>query len=192
MTTTEIEVIEKLPRVTLIDLLIERDGTVCQYPDCGEQLDFSITDDSDKRFVTIDHWMPKSFCLVEGWTWEEIWDLDNLRLMSKGCNAKKGDLVPFEDGTLPERVTRTFRSRRQKRLGRPEVCETCNSGRLLGENEWCNACGSGPQPARAPKWRQMPTKDCDHDLFYCANCFIGIIERRSALDTLITGGDGYE
>lgn len=190
--TTEISYVEKLPRVTVIELLTERDGTTCQYPGCDKELDFSVTDDADKRFVTIDHWMPKHYGVANDWTFEQINDLDNLKLMEKGCNAKKGDLIPFEDGTLPERITRTFRSRRQKRLGRPEVCETCNSGRSLGENEWCNACGSGPQPARAPKWRQMSPKDCDHDLFFCASCYIGLVPRRSALDTLLTGGDGYE
>ena len=191
---TEIAVVERISRADLIAALIKRDGTTCQYPGCDRELDFTITDDDNPMFVTIDHWMPKHYGLAQGWTWEKIWDLKNLKLMEKKCNAKKGDLIPFEDGTLPARPAKTFRSRRQKRVNRPEICEACNAGRSLGEGEWCNACGTGGATEWwKQKWRQEKVKDCDHDLFYCVSCTIWFPEqRRSALDSLLTGGEGYE
>lgn len=187
---TEIIEITK-QRAELVSQLIERDGTTCQYPGCGNELDFTIEEGPFR--VTIDHWMPKWFGIENDWTRDEIWDLSNLKLMERKCNAKKGDLIPNEDGTLPEKpARRKFRYRRDKRAQRPEVCTACNSGRNLDEDEWCNACGSGPQPARYPKWRQMKPSECDHDLFFCWACHLEPNMRRSALDTLISGGEGYE
>lgn len=170
-------------RAELVVALIERDGDLCRY--C--ERDFS------KRERTIDHVYPQSRAVEDGWTYEKIWDMSNLALSCKPCNAKKGDRILNEDGTIPTRRERTFRYRRDKRAQRAEVCESCLAGRLLGQNEWCNACGHGPQPGRFPKWRQMPVKDCDHDLFYCVSCTIWFPEtRRSALGSLLTGGEGYE
>ena len=188
--TVESQSFSKTPRVELVAALRQRDGDVCLHPDCGQPLDFSITDGPLEP--TIDHWIPQWRGKANGWTMDKIWDLDNLKLMHKRCNAKKGDLVPNEDGTLPAKKTSTFRFRREKRAQRPEICTACNAGRELGMDEWCNACGSGPQPARYPKWRQMSPKDCDHDLFFCSSCFLGFVPRRSALNALITGGEGYE
>lgn len=194
--TTEILVEEttaytKVPRADLIAALIERDGTKCMFPGCGAELDFSITE--GPREVTLDHWIAQWYGKEHGWTMDQIWSVDNLRLMEKKCNAKKGDRIPNEDGTLPLKVESTFKFRRQKRAERPEVCTSCQSGRLLGPNEWCNACGSGPNPGRYPKWRQMGVRDCDHDLFYCVSCTIWFPEqRRSVIDALMTGGNGYE
>ena len=190
MTTVETTHI-KIPRAELVESLRQRDGDVCAYLDCNGILDFDLKE--GPREVTIDHWYPQYAGKADGWTSEQIWSLDNLRLMHKRCNAKKGDLIPNEDGSLPEKVTKTFRYRRDKRASRPEACESCMAGRLLGPDEWCNACGSGPNPGRYPKWRQMPVSDCDHDLFYCVSCTIWFPEqRRSALDALLTGGEGYE
>jgi 5-methylcytosine-specific restriction endonuclease McrA len=181
----------KLSREEMVAGLMARDGTTCQYPGCGHELDFTVKD--GPKEVTIDHWIPQSWAYEQGWTHDEVWDLSNLKLMEKKCNAKKGDLLPNEDGTIPEKKTRTFKYRRDARAQRPELCTKCNSGRNLDEDEWCNACGSGPQPARYPKWRQMSPKDCDHDLFFCWVCTIDKPElRRSVLDTLLTGGEGYE
>lgn len=181
----------KRDRAELISALVARDGSTCQYPGCGNELDFTITE--GPREPTIDHHIPQWYGKANGWTMDEIWDLDNLRLFEKRCNAKKGDLIPNEDGTLPEKPTKTFRYRRQKRAQRPEICEYCQVGRLLGPDEWCNACGCGPNPGRYPKWRQMSPKECDHDLFYCVSCTVWFPEqRRSVLDALLTGGEGYE
>lgn len=182
--------ITKTPRLELVAQLRVRDGDMCRHPDCGKVMDFSL--EEGPNMVTVDHKFPQAKARESGWTEEEIWDLSNLDLMHRKCNAKKSDLLYNEDGTLPSKVSR-FRYRRDKRAQRPEVCTACQSGRLLGEDEWCNACGCGPNPGRYPKWRQMSPKDCDHDLFYCVSCTIWFPEtRRSALDALLTGGDGYE
>lgn len=181
----------KKSRDEIVSELIQRDGTTCQYPGCGNELDFSIKD--GPKEVTIDHHVPQSWGYENGWTHDMVWALSNLKLMEKRCNAKKGDLLPNADGTLPDKKVRTFKYRREVRGQRPEVCTSCNSGRNLEEDQWCNTCGSGPQPARYPKWRQMTPKDCDHDLFFCVACTIYFPEkRRSALDSLLTGGEGYE
>lgn len=177
-------------RAVIVARLIDRDGLVCQHPDCMKQLDTAA---EGPLQITIDHWYPQSWAFGQGWSYEEVWDLSNLKLMHKKCNAKKGDLLPREDGTLPEKKTRTFKYRRDKRAQRADICTACNAGRYLSDGEWCNACGCGPNPGRYPKWRQMPVKECDHDLFYCVSCTIWFPEtRRSALDTLLSGGEGYE
>src|SRR5690349_17685896 len=82
----------KVPRAELVADLRERDGDTCQHPDCGRPIDFSITEGPLEN--TIDHWMPQHYGKSEGWTLAEIWDLSNLKLMHKKCNAKKGDLIP--------------------------------------------------------------------------------------------------
>lgn len=189
--------IVKVPRAELVAALRKRDGDTCQHPDCGRVIDFNapeiVDGKSNPLANTIDHWYSQSFGKTNGWTVEKIWDLSNLKMMHKKCNAKKGDLIPNKDGTLPPKPQSTFRFRRQKRANRPEMCEDCHSGRLLGEGEWCNACGCGTNPGRFPKWRQMKVTECDHDLFYCVSCTIWFPEqRRSALDALLTGGEGYE
>lgn len=181
----------KVPRAELVRQLRARDGDACQYPGCAKVLDFSITEGPLEP--TIDHWIPQWFGKENDWSPDEIWAVDNLKLMCKRCNAKKGDLIPNDDGTLPAKTQSTFRFRRQKRAERPEICTSCNAGRNLGSDEWCNSCGCGANPGRFPKWRQMSVKECDHDLFYCVACTIWFPEyRRSVLDALISGGDGYE
>lgn len=187
---TETQVIEKLPRETIIELLIERDGTTCQYPDCGKELDFTQTEGPTE--VTVDHWMPKWFGLENGWSWEQIWDLENLKLMEKRCNAKKGDLIPNADGTLPEKAKSKFRSRRQKRVGRPEICTACNAGRDLGRNEMCAVCQHGAAPLRFPRWAKMPSTECDHELFWCWACSIGITPRATAEEMIYLWNEGGE
>lgn len=180
----------KMSRAELVAALITRDGMVCQYPDCEDELDLEATGSKE---VTIDHTEPQAWCRENGWTEDQIWDLTNLTLMHKRCNAKKSDLRYLPDGTLPQTKRSRFRYRRDKRAQRPEICTSCNAGRNLQQDEYCNACGSGPQPARYPKWRQMRVSECDHDLFFCVACTIWSPEiRRSALDALITGGNGYE
>lgn len=192
METDEIQVVEKLDRTTILELLTERDGSACQYPGCGNELDFSITDDNDPFFVTIDHWMPKSYLRKLGMTWAEIWDIDNLRLMEKKCNAKKGDRVPNSDGSIPERARNTFRYRRQKRAERPEICTACNAGRNLLEGQICASCNSGPMPLRAPRWKKRNIRDCDHAILWCPGCAAGWIPRASAEEMIYLNGEGGE
>ena len=188
--TTNSQDYTKVPRAELVMLLRELHGDMCMHPDCLGALDFNVTDGPLE--VTIDHWMPQAFGKANGWSMAEIWDIDNLRLMHKKCNAKKGDLIPNEDGTLPAKVTRNWKNRRAKRVNRPEICTACNAGRALQENEHCRACGSGPQPARLPRWRQVKPSECDHEKFFCWGCHLDPDLRVTALTTLTYGSESTD
>jgi 5-methylcytosine-specific restriction endonuclease McrA len=177
MTITAQERIEKIGRAEMLAALIDRDGTKCQYAECGMPLDFSIDyqtldieDPRRKLEPTIDHWIPQHFGKANGWTYEEIWDLNNLKLMHKKCNAKKGDRIPNEDGTLPERIVRKFRYRRDKRAGRAEACVACDNGHNLVIGEICGSCGCDAQ--RFPRWAKVRYNECDHDIMWCYACSI--------------------
>lgn len=178
----------KVPRADLVDGLRARDGDLCQYPGCGREIDFEIVDGPWEN--TIDHWIPQYFGKSEGWTQAEIWDLSNLKLMHKRCNAKKGDLIPNEDGTLPDKPKSTFRFRRQKRAGRPELCAECNNGHDLAADEVCASCGCDAQ--RFPRWAKVKTQECDHELFWCIWCSIGVIERPSSIGIAMRQADSTE
>lgn len=188
MTATEPRI--KKPRTEIVSELIERDGTTCQYPGCDHELDFSVTDGPNE--VTIDHWIPQSWGFDHGWTYDQVWHLSNLKLMAKKCNAKKGDLLPNSDGTLPEKITRTFKYRRDARAQRPEICTECDNGRKLGPSEVCAACNSGPQPNRFPRFAKAQVKECDHEIFWCAWCSIGLIPRPSAVEVALLQGESGE
>lgn len=160
--------VEKLSREQIVTSLVARDGTACQYPGCSQPLDFSATEGPTE--VTVDHWIPQHFGKAEGWAWEEIWDIDNLKLMHKKCNAKKGDRVPNEDGTLPERAVRKFRYRREKRAGRPDLCLECDNGHDLLVGEICGSCGCDAQ--RFPRSAKVRYDECDHEILWCWVCSI--------------------
>lgn len=185
MSTTTLN---KIPRDELITALYERDGDLCQHPDCDLTLDFSILE--GPRLVTIDHWIPQSKAREMGWTEDEIWDLSNLKLMCRKCNARKGDLMPNDDGTLPEKPQSRFRYRRQKRAGRPELCVECDNGHNLFVGEICANCGCDAQ--RFPRWAKVRSPDCTHDITWCWACSIGIVERAGALEMMLLGGEGGE
>lgn len=173
---------DRLPRSELVLALIERDGDECRY--CHR--DFA------QRERTIDHVYPQSKAFADGWSYEQVWDLSNLALACKPCNAKKGDQLLDADGNIPKRNERTFRYRRDKRALRAEVCTSCNVGRNLGPDEVCASCGSGPMPERFPRWAKMPSADCDHEAFWCWACSIGIIERAGATEMLLIRNEGQE
>ena len=176
MTVKETIAEQRAKRSELLAALIERDGDHCRY--CNR--DFS------KRERTIDHVYPQSKAFADGWTYEQVWSLDNLALACKPCNAKKGDRILNDDGTIPKRDERTFRYRRDKRAQRPEICTSCNSGRDLGPDEICASCNSGPMPERFPRWAKVKSSECDHELFWCWACSIGVIERAEATWTMLT------
>jgi 5-methylcytosine-specific restriction endonuclease McrA len=169
-------------RAELVLALIDRDGDECVY--CHR--DFSV------RERTIDHVYPQRRGKEDGWSYEQIWSLDNLVLACKPCNAKKGDQLLLEDGTIPVRKERTFRYRRDKRAERAEICTSCNAGRDLGPDEVCASCNSGPMPERFPRWAKMSAADCDHEAFWCWSCSIGITPRVGATAMLLIGGEGEE
>ncbi len=171
-----------LPRSDIISQLRRRDGYSCQYPGC--EVPFS-----DENPPTVDHWWPQSYGYAHGWPASKIWAMKNLKLMHKSCNAKKGDLLPNADGTLPDRPKREPRV--DKSL-RGEYCETCGSGRMLLFGEECGICGSGPQPASFPKYAQRKPKECSHGFGdspeeHCWACVTGLVERRSAISVIIEG-----
>jgi hypothetical protein len=146
-----------LTRAERIEFLVDRDGPdcfLCRNP-FKEEVD-----------ITFDHWIPQS----KGGTWH----VDNLRLMHKRCNALKGDRMPNPDGTLPplpKDLLGPFHIRADK-SGRIDVCDTCESGRLLLAGEICEICGSGPQPLTYPKHLQKKPKECDHHINHCWMCLV--------------------
>ena len=185
METTEIT---KIPRQQLVDELVARDGTLCQYPGKEHELDF--TAEEGPQQVTLDHFIPQAYCKSEGWTHEQTHGIDNLKLMCRKHNAAKGDLSPNEDGTLPEKTTRTFRYRRDKRAARPDLCMQCDNGHNLLVGEFCASCGCDAQ--RFPRWAKVKANECSHDITWCWACSIGIIERESSIATAIRQADSDE
>lgn len=178
----------KIPREVQVAALVARDGTTCQFPDCRLELDFDIKNSPIE--VTIDHWIPQHYGKANDWTYEEIWDTSNLKLMHKKCNAKKGDRIPNEDGTLPEKAVRTFRYRRQKRAGRPELCLECDNGHGLFVGEVCASCGCDAQ--RFPRSAKVRFNECDHEIAWCWVCSITPDMRPSSLGTAMRQADSYE
>lgn len=168
---------EKLSRAEIIAVLIERDGDECRY--CHR--DFS------QRERTIDHVYPQARAREDGWTFEQIWDLSNLALACKPCNAKKGDQLLDENGQIPSRRERTFRYRRDKRAQRTDACTACDNGHNLFINEVCSACGCDAQ--RFPRSAKVKANECDHAITWCWACCIGVIERTGAIEMLF-GIDG--
>lgn len=171
---------QTMSRDERINALIKRDGPDCFHPDCGKP--FKSRDE-----ITFDHWKPQSL----GGTW----DLENLRLMHKRCNAIKGDRMPNPDGTLPplKRESGVSHKRAVKRSGRAEVCTTCDSGRKLGPEEYCDSCGSVPMPFRHPQWAKLTPNDCDHEgIWWCWACMSGIIERKPAILDVLRADDDSE
>lgn len=170
-------------RDEIITLLIARDGDMCKY--CHRSF--------DERERTIDHVYPQSRAYAEGWTYAKVNALSNLALACKPCNAKKGDSILDESGNIPPRNARIFRYRREKRAQRPDICTSCEAGRALGPDEICASCGSGPMPDRFPRWAKVPSTECLHDgIFWCWACSIGIVEMRSAAETILFGVEGEE
>lgn len=169
-------------RGELVLALIERDGDECSY--CHR--DFSV------RERTIDHVYPQARGKIDGWSYEQIWDLSNLKLACKPCNAKKGDQLLNEDGTIPSRGKTTFRYRRDKRAQRAEICTSCNAGRKLGPDEICASCQSGPMPERYPRWAKMRADECDHEAFWCWACSIGIVDRIGSTEMILLSNQASE
>lgn len=165
-----------MTRQERIDELIRRDGPLCFSPECGKP--FKTQDE-----MTFDHWIPQS----KGGTW----DIENLRLMHKRCNALKGDRMPNADGTLPSfmKEPTSAERRRARYTQRVAVCSTCNSGRSLAEDEECVTCGSGPMPPRFPQWSKMKPQDCTHSgIWWCWACMSGIIVREPAIHDVLDSG----
>jgi hypothetical protein len=170
---------------TTILELMERDGYRCMYPIGPDELcpdPFDETEDG-RHSITIDHIYPQAKAKSDGWSFEEIWDLSNLQLMGKRCNARKADLIYLDDGTLPPKGGRE----RRLKLPRPETCDLCMNGRLLFRDEICELCGSEAQPKQWPKYLQREPKECDHSTYHCWMCVVGHIQRVPAVSRLAFG-----
>lgn len=141
-----------------ISIIKERDGNYCFI--CKSSF-------THKDKITIDHWIP----LSRGGSW----DLNNLRIAHKKCNAWKGDRIPNKDGTIPPAIKKKKREPKPKR---PSVCPVCLSGRNLSRKQFCDSCGSGPQPTDFPRWAKKKISECDHKEYFCFGCTIGFIERK--------------
>lgn len=181
-------IIEKVPRTQLVADLVVRDGSLCQHPDCNKPMDLSLGEGPMQ--ATIDHWVPQIYGKENGWTRDEIWDLSNLKLMHRKCNAKKGDMLPNEDGTLPEKIRKTFRYRRDKRATRPDLCVSCDNGHNLFADEVCGACGCNAQ--RFPRSAKVRYDECDHEIMWCWVCSITPEMRPSSIGTAIRHADADE
>jgi hypothetical protein len=173
------EFVYELDRQKLILVLSERDGYFCMYPDCVLPFD----PNGDSRYsVSIDHIYPQAKCRLDGWSYEEIWAIENLQLMHKICNAKKSDRTYDASGMLsrkgPVRVIKA---------ARPDWCDLCDSGRLLYPGEFCPDCESGAQPSAFPAVFQKSPKDCSHGWTdptdHCWMCVIGHVDRCPATVT---------
>jgi hypothetical protein len=185
---SEVPIAQKtLTRAEQIAALRARDGDTCQFPECGRPLDFSIPSDDNPLYTTIDHWIPQHFGKTNMWTQDQIWDLSNLKLMHKKCNAKKGDRVPNEDGTIPERAVRKFRYRRDKRAGRADLCMACDNGHNLFAGEICGSCGADAQ--RYPRSAKVRFNECDHEIMWCWVCSITPDMRTPAIVSAIRHAD---
>ena len=161
----------KHDRKHVIETLRKRDGFFCFI--CKKPFAH------DER-PTIDHWIPRAAGGAD--------EMHNYRLAHLACNTKKGDLVPNEDGTIPSRIKSNYRTRKvSKREVLSRLCTKCNDGRNLTAGDTCEDCGSGAGPYDAPHYLKRPSPQCDHDIYWCWACGIGIVERKSAIMSLMIG-----
>jgi hypothetical protein len=168
-TETEDRIRFQFDRKSAIEALIERDGFVCQYPGCTA----AFNPNPDDRYgLSLDHIYPQVRATRDGWTYEEIWDLGNLQLMHRVCNARKSDLIYDENGELPQRGRP-----RSVKVARPDPCGYCDNGRALYPGQYCDICFSGPQPAAWPATMQRKPKECDHEVYHCWLCVVGHVTR---------------
>lgn len=158
-------------RADLRAALEERDGPDCYYCKC----------ELDLENRTIDHVVSRSEGKRRGWEMESIHGLTNLVLACRDCNVMKGDSSLTEDGKIrPRPMSR--RVRKQIKAARPDVCNTCRSGRKLRVHETCPVCYSGSQPVRWPTFYKSKPQACRHGhdepLEHCWMCVVVAPELR--------------
>lgn len=169
----------KITRGEAKELLIARDGDYCRYPGCQNPFVFT---NSNPR--TLDHYIARANGGSD--------DLSNLVLMHSRCNTLKGDRkwILNENGAMILEPLR-IKERVPKVPKRPPT-DCCNEGHDLGEGEICDTCGSLPQPLAFPKWAQVDSKECDHSVFHCKWCVIGLYPRTPASIEALVEYDGAE
>lgn len=151
--------------------LEERDGPDCFY--CDGELDL------ENR--TIDHVVSQREGRRRGWEVDSIHGLGNLVLCCRPCNALKGDRMLLDDGSIPPRPL-SRKAKKAARSARPEVCNTCRSGRKLRVDETCSVCYSGAQPVGYPTFYKKSPRDCSHgwddSMDHCMGCVTGFLGTR--------------
>lgn len=159
-------------RDILVDALVQVYGDGCFY--CPAPF---VNEENHKHSRTVDHYHSQDYCKKQGFDFMATHGMQNLVLAHKVCNSNKSNRAWLEDGTLePRGRVRT------PKAPRPEICETCASGRLLLLGETCPHCGSGPQPATAPKMYQKTPKECSHaGMHHCWMCYLGFVPRETPL-----------
>jgi hypothetical protein len=159
-------------RAERIKLIRDRDGDLCFI--CKKPFINNID-------LTIEHWIPRAAGGSD--------ELDNLRISHKKCNVAKADLIPNPDGTLPEKPKKVPYNKKQteKRRILGEFCYDCQGGRKISEGQECSICGSGPGPIENPRYLKRKSPECDHNIYWCWACSIGIIDKKSVTQHLITG-----
>lgn len=168
------------PKKEIVAALIERDGDICAY--CPKPFDEAREGPMSR---TIDHYHSVDYGTRNGWTDDEIHGFDNLRLAHRECNSRKSNREWIAEGVLEPRG-RT----KAPKAPRPEMCDTCMSGRLLLPGENCLDCGSDPQPRVAPRSTQKTPKECSHAGYdHCWLCFLGMVPRKSAILTILEGNE---
>ena len=155
----------------LIAALAKRDGHHCYL--CKRPF-------SHNNRPTLDHIKP----LSKGGSWA----IENLALAHLACNQDKADRE-FVDGVLEPKTKRPgyAQRRRIRRQALDTFCDLCNNGRLLLENETCPECDREPSGTYIPMYLWRQPKHCDHNATACWLCFVGIVQRKTALERLITG-----
>lgn len=151
--------------------ILRRDGNdcfICKKPFDGEK-------------PTIEHWIPRSAGGSD--------EMSNLRLTHKDCNILKGDIIPNDDNTItmPPRKQKPRKNRNDRKDILDRFCYDCEGGRRLKEKEFCSMCGSPPGPPENPRYLKRRSPECDHNIFWCWACSIGIVEKKSAMSHLMTG-----
>jgi hypothetical protein len=177
----QLVIVSVLDRDGTILELMERDGYRCTFPGCTKPFD---TDPNGNHSLSLDHIYPQVRAKADGWTYEQINDVDNLQLMGRSCNAKKGDFTYGESGVLNIPVQEP----RSVKIPRPEECNHCLNGRRLQEFETCGYCGSDPQPRNWPRWAKKIPSECSHGWTvpedWCWLCGAGHINRAPASRTV--------
>jgi hypothetical protein len=130
---------------------------------------------------TIEHWIPRAAGGSD--------DISNLRLTHKSCNVMKSDTMPNPDGTITLRPKKIpyYKRRSDRREILDKFCYECEDGRKLYKGETCVTCGSPPGPLENPRYLKRKSPECDHNVHWCWACSIGIVEKKSAAQNLITG-----
>jgi hypothetical protein len=159
-------------RAERIKMIKERDGDLCFI--CKKPFINNLD-------ITIEHWIPRAAGGSD--------ELDNLRISHKKCNVAKADLIPNPDGTLPEKPKKIPYNKRQTEKKRilGDFCYDCQGGRNLQAGQSCEFCGALPGPIENPRYLKRKSPECDHNIFWCWACSIGIVEKKSVTQHLITG-----